>query len=64
MCHNDGEDLPVTATEDLSAAQEEDACHDSDDHEGEDSEDMDAAAGPSGEYLFAEARSTCATQGW
>ena len=49
--HDDGQDLPATATQDLPATQEEDACHDSDDHEGEDSEDMDsAAAGPSGEY--------------
>ena len=50
VSHDDGEGLPTTATEDLPAAQEDDACHDSDDHEGEDSEEMDnAAAGPSGE---------------
>ena len=31
--------------------QEDDTCHDSDNHEGEDSEDMDTvAADPSGEY--------------
>ena len=50
VSHNDGEDLPATS-EDLPATQEDDACHDSDDHEGEESKDMDrAAVGPSGEY--------------
>ena len=44
--------MPATAAKDLSATQEDDACPDSDDDEGEyDSEDIDiAAAGPSGEY--------------
>ena len=51
MSQDDGQDLPATATQDLPATQEEDACHDSGDHEGQDSEDIDrAAAGPSGEH--------------
>ena len=51
VSHDDGDDLPAAAAEDLSATQEDDAFHDSDDNEGGDSEDMDsAAAGPSGEY--------------
>ena len=49
--HDDGDDLPATARKDLSATQEVDALHDSDDDEGGDSEDMDSAAvGPSREY--------------
>ena len=49
--HDDGDDLPATDTKDLSATQQVDACHDSDDDEGGDSEDMDSAAeGPSGGY--------------
>ena len=48
---NDDGDLPATATEDLSATQEDDACHDSDNHEGQDSKDMDSVGeDPSGEY--------------
>ena len=52
VSHDDGDDLPATAAKGLSATQEDDACPDSDDDEGEyDSEDIDiAAAGPSGEY--------------
>ena len=51
MSQDDGQDLPTTATQDLPSTQEEDACHDNDDHEGEDPEVMDsAAAGPSEEY--------------
>ena len=51
VSHDDGDDLPATARKDLSATQQVDAFHDSDDDEGGDSEDMDsAAAGPSGEY--------------
>ena len=62
VSHDDGDNLPAAATQDLPATQEDDACHDSDDHEGEDSEDMDrAAAGPSGDY---SQKMTCATRGW
>ena len=51
MSHDDGDDLPATATQDLSATLEDGACHDSDDDEAEDLEDIDSAAvGPSGEY--------------
>ena len=51
VSHDDGDDLPATARKDLSATQQVDAFHDSDDDEGGDSEDMDSAAeGPSGEY--------------
>ena len=51
MSHDGGDNLPATATQDLSATLEDGACHDSDDEEAEDLEDIDsAAAGPSGEY--------------
>ena len=41
----------ATVTQDLPAAKEEDACRDSDDHEGQDSKDMDSVGeDPSGEY--------------
>ena len=51
VSHDDGQDLPATSTQDLPATQKDDACHDSDYHEGEDSEEMDGAAvGSSGEY--------------
>ncbi len=44
MSHDDGDDLPATARKDLSATQQVDTFHDSDDDEGRDSEDMDSAA--------------------
>ena len=34
----------ATVTQDLPAAKEEDACRDSDDHEGQDSKDIDSGA--------------------